>query len=133
VTLAEYAGRNVLLVFYLGEECVHCMEQLRLVGKRKADFERLGAAVLAVSRAAPAANAGAGSARELGFRLLSDQRLENARRFQSYDEFEELELHSTILLDAQGRVRWARHGGPPFTDVDFLLGELERMGKTATP
>jgi peroxiredoxin len=76
---------------------------------------------------------GARSARELGFRLLSDQRLENARRFQSYDEFEELELHSTILLDAQGRVRWARHGGPPFTDVDFLLGELERMGKTATP
>ncbi|MEQ1893038.1 MAG: hypothetical protein ABL998_10880, partial [Planctomycetota bacterium] len=51
----------------------------------------------------------------------------NARRFTSYDDFEEMELHSTILIDTQGRVHWKRTGGDPFADVDFLLAELTRM------
>lgn len=45
----------------------------------------------------------------------------------SYDEFEDLELHSTNLIDRQGRLRWARTGGDPFTDMDFLLGEITRI------
>jgi len=36
-------------------------------------------------------------------------------------------LHSTILIDKQGRVHWARHGGAPFTDFDFLVKEIKRL------
>ena len=60
-------------------------------------------------------------------RLLSDGTFENARRFKSYDDFEELPLHSTILIDKQGRVHWARQGGAPFTDFEFLLKEIKRL------
>ena len=28
VTLSEYKGKNVVLVFYLGEECPHCMQDV---------------------------------------------------------------------------------------------------------
>ena len=57
-----------------------------------------------------------------------------ARRFASYDDFEELELHSTILIDAKGRVHWKRTGGDPFVDVDFLLKTLKTMNaKPGTP
>ena len=47
------------------------------------------------------------------------------------DDFEDLELHSTILLDGAGRVRWKRTGGDPFSNVDFLLKEIDRVNSAA--
>jgi len=52
---------------------------------------------------------------------------ENARRFTAYDDFEEMELHATVLIDPQGRVHWASIGGEPFTDMAFLAKQLGRM------
>ena len=132
VTLEEYRGKNVLLVFYLGQECPHCMRQLHDIGAKKDDWERLQTVVLAVSSATPAKNAAA--MKEFGdlpVRVLSDDHYENARRFHSYDDFEEIELHSTVLIDKKGRVYWARMGGDPFTDTAFLTKQLERMNETA--
>ena len=34
-----------------------------------------------------------------GLRLLSDSSFVNARRYRSYDDFEEMEVHSTILIN----------------------------------
>ena len=64
---------------------------------------------------------------ELPWRLLSDDKYENARRWHSYDDFEEIELHSTILIDKKGRVYWGRFGSDPFSDTDFLVQQIERM------
>ena len=127
VTLDEYKGKNVLLIFYLGEECAHCLEQLTEVSKRRDDWSRLDTEVLAISSATPEKNAGSKKVGELPFRLLSDSGFANARRFKSYDDFEDLELHSTILIDKKGRVHWSRTGGDPFTDFAFLEKEIERM------
>src|SRR2546429_598547 len=71
VTLEQYRGKNVLLIFYLGEECPHCLQQLLEVGKRKSDFSRLDTEVLAISRNSPKENAASLKVRELPFRLLS--------------------------------------------------------------
>jgi peroxiredoxin len=132
VSLDQYRGKNVLLVFYLGTECAHCMRQLHDIGKKKDDWERLDTAVIAVSSAAPAKNAGAlKKLGDLPVRLLSDEKYANARRFHSYDDFEEMELHSTILIDKSGHVHWARTGGEPFSDMPFLVKQLERMNAAA--
>jgi hypothetical protein len=48
----------------------------------------------------------------------------------SYDDFEEVELHSTILIDRLGRVHWARNGGDPFGDLAFLEKQLGRMNQS---
>ena len=53
--------------------------------------------------------------------LGSDANWQNARRFKSYDDFEEMGIHSTILIDKDGRVHWAQHGGAPFDDYKFLV------------
>ena len=133
VTLEEYRGKNVLLVFYLGQECAHCVRQLHDIGAKKSEWERLNTVVLAVSSATPEKNAaGLKSFGELPIRLLSDNHQENARRFHSYDDFEEMELHSTILIDRNGRVYWARNGGEPFGDMAFLVKQLERMNAAAS-
>ncbi len=129
VTLEQYKGKNVLLIFYLGSECAHCMDQLNLVGKKKLDLVGLDTEVLAVSSASVDKNADSQKAGNLAIALLSDKKFENARRFKSYDDFEDLELHSTILIDKQGRIHWSRTGGDPFTDLDFLLKELGRMNR----
>lgn len=128
VTLSEYKGKqNVILIFYLGEECPHCLDQLVQLGKRKADLERHSTVVLAVSPSAPARNKESKKMGEVPFRLVSDEKLENAKRFLSYDDFEEQELHTTILIDKQGRVRWLRLGGDPFTDFDFLFTQIASL------
>ena len=132
VTLADYRGKNVLLVFYLGQECAHCVRQLHDIGKKKSDWTRFNLELLAVSSQKPEVNAeGLKSQGEHPFRLLSDADHANARRFHSYDDFEDLELHSTILIDKKGRVYWARYGGDPFSDLSFLEKQLERMDELA--
>ncbi|AIE84454.1 redoxin domain-containing protein [Fimbriimonas ginsengisoli Gsoil 348] len=127
VRLENYRGKNVLLVFYLNEGCVHCVEQLEKINERAADLLKEDTVVLAVSSTPPAKNKESMKLGKLGLQLLSDRNHENARRYASYDDFEELELHSTILIDAQGRVRWKRTGGDPFTNIDFLMRELKRI------
>jgi peroxiredoxin len=130
VTLADYAGKNVILVFYLGAECPHCMEQLQSLAAKKKQWEKLDTVVLAVSSAKVDPDAAAIKALDgVAVRLLSDTDHANARRFRSYDDFEEIELHSTTLIDKQGRAYWARFGGDPFTDTAFLEKQLKRMNE----
>lgn len=127
VQLDAFVGRNVLLVFFLGEACVHCVGQLNSINDRIGEFEGQDTTVLAVCSATPDKLKESVTLGQVKVKFLSDSNHENARRFASYDDFEEMELHSTILIDKQGRVRWKRSGGDPFMNMDFLLNELKRI------
>lgn len=127
VRLEDYRGKKVLLVFYIGEECVHCVEQLQAINARASDFGTANTVILAVSSDTPEKNKGSLTLAKLDLTLLSDKDHENARRFASYDDFEDLELHSTMILDEQGRLRWKRTGGDPFMNIDFLLSTLRNI------
>jgi peroxiredoxin/tetratricopeptide (TPR) repeat protein len=132
VTLEEYRGKNVILVFYLGRECLHCMDQLQKISAKNADWKRTDTIVLAISPNTPEDNAEYLKTLSLpGVRVLSDSNYTNAHRFKSYDDFEEMEIHSTILIDKKGRVHWASMGGEPFGDMAFLLKQVERMNAIA--
>ena len=85
--------------------------------------------VITVSQDAPEANARSQELAPLKVTLGSDRQWENARRFKSYDDFEEMGIHSTILIDKDGRVHWAQHGGAPFDDYKFLASQLQRMNQ----
>jgi peroxiredoxin len=124
VTLEQFRGKNVILVFYLGVGCPHCIKQLKQLSDRAAEFGRLDTEVIAVSQDRPDENAASSS---LAMTIASDTGFENARRFKSYDDFEEMGIHSTILIDKDGRVYWAKHGGAPFDDFGFLTDQLQRM------
>ncbi len=120
VTLEDYRGKDILLVFYLGRECPHCMKQLR-------DLKKVKATVLAIS--ADRAETNARVTREEGFenvRLLSDPDGANARRFLAYDDFEEMGIHATVWVDGEGKLRWSRIGGTPFENLAWLEKEMAR-------
>ncbi|HMS55569.1 MAG TPA: redoxin domain-containing protein [Fimbriimonadaceae bacterium] len=127
VRLEDFKGRNVILVFFLGDACVHCVGQLKSLNDRAAEFEGLDTTLLGVCSASPASLKASTKLDQASIQFLSDTAHENARRFSSYDDFEDMELHSTILIDKAGRIRWKRTGGDPFMNVDFLLGELKRI------
>lgn len=130
VTLEQFRGKNVLLVFYLSDQCVHCVEQLAALNAKASEFEAADTVVLACSSDTPDKNKASALA-SFRLKLISDKEHENARRFASYDDFESMELHSTILIDTEGRVRWKRTGGDPFMKVDYLLAEINRWGSGA--
>jgi len=127
VRLEDYRGKSVVLVFFIGDYCIHCVEQLDAMNKRMEEFEEQKAVVLAVCSAPPSETKASNSLKGVKIPILSDRNHENARRFASYDDFEEIELHSTILIDGSGRVRWKRTGGAPFKNIDFLIKELRRV------
>jgi peroxiredoxin len=132
VSLKEYRGKNVLLVFYLGGSCTHCIAQLKDVIKRHKELGELETTVLAVSADTPEELTHTAKMAEIPFPLLSDPKFENAHRFKAYDDFEEMALHSTILIDKRGRVHWSRTGGSPFTEFDFLLKEIKRLNGSSS-
>jgi peroxiredoxin len=102
---------------------------LTALNARSADWNKEDTVVLGVSSVSPEKNKASQKLGNLSMRLLSDPNHENARRFASYDDFEGIELHSTILIDRQGRVHWKRTGGDPFTDVEFLMKSVKRMNE----
>jgi peroxiredoxin len=129
VPLSPAPGRNLVLVFYLGGECKHCMEQLTGLGKEKAAFAALGTDIAAVSWDKPEANRAflaANSDYPLQT-LLSDTNSRAAKAFGAHDDFESRDLHATYLVDKRGRVWWFRAGSEPFTDFAFLKAEISRM------
>lgn len=127
VSLDDYSGKNVLAIFYLGEECVHCIEQINLAEERLEEIEELNTVVLGISK--DEVEEIFEQQESLGVKLLSDPDFVSAKRFHSFDDFEEIELHSTFIIDASGRVQWSRIGGDPFTDFDFIVAELERLDR----
>ena len=127
VTLADYEDQNLVLIYYLGDECLHCMEQVAEASERSADFRELNTEILAMSKDTPEEIAGYEESGEFDVTLLHDPGFENARRYHVYDDFEECELHATILLDRNHDVHWFRIGGEPFMDFDFLEKELRRL------
>ncbi len=126
----ELKGRNLIIIFYLGEECPHCMEQLQKATTRHADFQAVDTDILAISGDTVEQITETLKKGELPYRILSDPENRNARRFRSYDDFEEIELHSTFLIDRKARVHWSRIGGEPFDDFDFLLNEIKRLNES---
>jgi peroxiredoxin len=126
----EYKGRNVILIFYLGRECLHCMNQLKQINAKHQTWSQFDAVVLAVSpNKIEDTNEAAKKAGLNNIHFLADPDGDKARRFSAYDDFEDMELHATILIDRKGRVHWGSIGGEPFTDMDFLEKQLKRMNQ----
>lgn len=116
----------VIVVFYYGYGCSHCVAQLFGLQKDLKHLRELGAEVVAISSDSPAHTAE--KFEEYGrfdFPVLSDQDQKVAREFGTYipsteDRSEDLK-HGTFLLDRTGTVQFAQLGYQPFLDNKSLL------------
>jgi len=131
-SLGDYSGRPVLVIFYLGFDCLHCVEQLDAFAPKTETFRKAGIDLVAIST---------GSQNELGealkayrdggddipFPIIADESLDVFKAYRVYDDFEQTPLHGTFLVDAEGNVRWQDISYDPFTDVEFLIKESRRL------
>jgi peroxiredoxin len=132
VSLANYRGKPVILLFYLGFGCVHCMEQLQAFSPLTDEFAQAGISLLGIgtdsvedlrdSLAHPPKGRST-----IKFPLLADDTLDTFRAYRAYDDFEEQPLHATLLVDGAGRVLWQEISYEPFTNARFLLKESQRL------
>jgi peroxiredoxin len=124
-------GKPVVVLFYLGYGCVHCVEQLNRFAPETKAFEAAGISLLAVSTdtVADLSKSLNTSKTEGGFpfALVSDSGLGAFKAYRAYDDFETVPLHGTFLVDARGDVRWQDISAEPFTDTAFLLAESKRL------
>ena len=130
-SLAEYRGRPVVVVFYLGFGCLHCVEQLKAFIPRQKDFSEAGVSLIAISSDSTE-NLKKSLERyqsegTFPIPLVSDGSLQTFKRYQAFDDFESSPLHATVLIDGQGKIRWHDSGPDPFMNVDFLLEEAKRL------
>ena len=130
-SLADYAGRPVIVIFYLGKGCAHCIEQLGIFAPETDRFREAGIDLIAISTDHIAGLRETVQQNKTGapfpFPLVSDASLKVFRQYRAYDDFEQQPLHGTFLIDRQGLVRWQDISHEPFTEVDFLLKESKRL------
>jgi peroxiredoxin/tetratricopeptide (TPR) repeat protein len=123
--------RAFLVVFYLGFGCLQCVEQLHALVPHLAALEAAGVEVLAIGNdgltEAHTALAALPDDKRLPFPLLADPKLAAFRAWHCFDDFEDMPLHGTFLVDADGFVRWQDVGAQPFTDFAWLRAEAARL------
>jgi peroxiredoxin len=129
--LADYAGRPVLVAFYLGSGCRHCVEQLDLLTSAAKQFDALGISIVAIGSenlSGPERTiAKTRSSDSWSFPILADDSLKVFKAYRAYDDFEKMALHGTFLIDGEGKVRWQDVSYEPFTDMKFLVSESRRL------
>jgi thioredoxin-dependent peroxiredoxin len=121
----------VVVVFYYGYHCNHCVGQLFGLNEDLPRFVELGTRVVAISgdpselTASRFAEYG-----RFGFPVLSD---EDHHVAQSYGVFQpasdkqpENQLHGTFVIDADGTILWCNSGNKPFLDNKTLLTVIAR-------
>jgi peroxiredoxin Q/BCP len=123
----------VVIIFYYGYFCSHCVAQLFAVNEDLALFRELGARVVAVSADPPELTAKRyAEFGRFGFTVVADPDNRVAEQFRIYRpptaEQAGFLKHATFIVDAEGKVRWANAGADPFLDNKTLLVELARCG-----
>ncbi len=131
-SLKQYRGKPVILLFYLGVGCSHCIEQLGVFAPMTDAFEQAGISLVGISsdaskRLIESVRAVTPKAETFAFPLLSDGSLEVFKQYRAYDDFEKIPLHGTFLLDPKGRILWQDISYEPFMDAKFLLQESKRL------
>jgi peroxiredoxin len=118
-------------VFYLGFGCLHCVEQLHLLRPLQQQFAELGIDVVAIGSDTAAniqqANLDLPEAERMMFPMLADPKLQAFKAWRCHDDFENMPLHGTFLVDSRGKVRWQDISYEPFTKLDWLLQESARL------
>jgi peroxiredoxin len=131
-SLKSHQGKPMILIFYLGKGCTHCMDQLNAFDPLTKEFDSMGITLMAVSTDTTAGLLDTfigydAKDRHFSFPLLSDPTLATFKKYRAYDDFEKTPLHGTFLIDPSGRILWQEISYEPFMAPKFLLEEAKRL------
>ena len=129
-TLADHKGRNVVVLFFLGGKCAHCMQQLQVFGKEIEALKALNTDVVAVStddlEATRALKENADGIK-FPMPMLPDPKLDVFKTLPRLRRLRGPAAARHLPDRRQGNVRFQRISAEPFLDVDFIKAETERV------
>ncbi len=124
-------NRPVVVVFYLGYGCSHCVAQLIGIEQDLHYFRELDVDVVAISSDSPEYTTERFA--EYGrftYPVLSDPDNAVASSWGVFEpavgDKDEIRMHGTFVVDRKGEVIWAETGAEPFLDNRTLLSVLAR-------
>ena len=130
VSLSDFSGRKTVLYFYPRDNTSGCTRQACAFGRTYEEYERLGVAVIGVSRDSEASHRRFAEKNSLPFILLSDPEL---TAIKAYDVWQEKKLYgktsmgvvrTTYLIDASGTIEKVWPKAKPDTNADEILAYL---------
>ncbi len=127
---SKFAGKPHVVIFYLGHGCLHCAEQLNAFGPKVPKFKEAGIDFVAISsdKTEDLAKSIENYNGVMPFtNLVADPDLNVFKKYRAFDDFENVPLHGTFLIDGNGMVRWQDISYEPFMDHEFLLKEAKRL------
>lgn len=131
VTLRQFRGKPVVVIFYLGAGCAHCIEQLIAFAPLAEQYRQAGISLVAVSTdTAEGLSFTVEKAKYNGgfpIPLVADPNLKVFKAYRAHDDFENQPLHGTFLIDGDGLIRWQDISYQPFMEAKFLLTEAQRL------
>jgi peroxiredoxin len=136
VSLHEFRGRPVVLVFYPADWSPVCGDQTALYNELLPEFHRFGAEILGISVDGPWCHVAFAHDRKLRFPLLSDFEPKGAvaRQYGVYRSEDGFSERALFVIDAEGIIRW-NYVSPVGVNpgAEGILGALEGLqpeGKT---
>ncbi len=131
ISLEQFRGKPVLVLFYLGSGCLHCVEQLKKFSPLADKFGAEGISIVAVSSEPldllKQSLTTLKKNETIKFPLVSDGDRAIFRAYRAYDDFENMPLHGAFLIDGTGLIRWQDISYEPFMDANFVLEEAKRL------
>ncbi len=132
VSLSEFRGRPVVLVFYPADWSPVCGDQLALYNELKQEFANLGASLIAISVDGIWCHLALAADRKYHFTLLSDfePKGATAKAYGVYRDKEGFAERALFVLDGEGIIRWS-YVSPVGVNpgADGILTALEKLEK----
>jgi peroxiredoxin len=109
MSLSEFRGRNVVLVFYPFDWSPVCGDQLALYNELLDEFTSHKAQLLAISVDSVWSHAAFAADRKYRFPLLADFEPKGrvARAYGSYEDHEGAAQRALFVIDSGGSIRWS--------------------------
>ena len=109
VSLSEFRGQPVVLVFYPEDWSPVCSDQLGLYQELLPEFQRLGAELVGISVDGIWSHLAFAKDRNLHFPLLADfePKGEVSRRYQVYRSSDGTSERALYVIDSDGIVHWS--------------------------
>jgi thioredoxin-dependent peroxiredoxin len=122
----------IVLVFYYGYHCGHCVAQLVALDQDLDRFRKAGAQVVAIS--GDPSELTRRRFEEFGafhFPVLADADNKTAEHYGAFrpatEETDSVLYHGTFVISREGKVIWANLGFEPFTDNESLLAIIDQI------
>ena len=128
VSLSDYAGKPVVLVFYPGDDSPVCTKQLNAYNDGLEEFEALDAQIVGISAQDVASKDAFVAKYGFDFPLLADTDKEVAAAYGTLGPIG-FPRRSTFIIDADGVIRYAHRAiaGLTYRPVSELIEELDKL------